>query len=148
MESPLKKTIGALAARFAEEVVKAISSLLAETLAMESRRVAAPAARPRRAPSRPPRPLEEFIEEVSREVARHAEGTRAEDLRRALDYTRGQMTTAVRAALAAGRITKTGKLRRTTYFIVGSKAPATKSKKAAARRAKSGASRAKPDKTA
>jgi hypothetical protein len=57
-----------------------------------------------------------MIDEIATLLASHPEGLRAEQIRAALGVEAKELPRPLADALAAGRVTKTGQKRATTYF--------------------------------
>jgi hypothetical protein len=124
----LHRTIQALAARFADDIVSAIRSASLQELLAETggaRRVATEQAggllRPVPAPDkrlarRTPAEIEKYVEAIVLVLKKNPKGMRAEQIQRALGLDKRETPRPIAAALAAKRITKKGEKRATTYF--------------------------------
>jgi len=129
MASSLRSRLGDLASAFAASVVDAIRSssveeLFAQSLggrpgpsrgAPESRRRAG------RLPRRSGEDIASVIEQIVELLLQHPKGLRAEEIRASLDLEPKEMPRPLREGLEAGRLTKVGQKRATTYHAKGAK---------------------------
>jgi hypothetical protein len=124
----LHRTIQALAARFADDIVAAIRAaslqeLLAETGgarragAAEGRAVGRPAPSPdKRLARRTQAEIDKYVDAIVALLKKNPKGLRAEQIQRALGLDKRETPRPIAAALAKRVITKKGEKRATTYF--------------------------------
>jgi hypothetical protein len=138
--SNLRQTIEALATQFASSILDALRSASIDELAdVAGRSGGARRARPARAEAEPtvasgaPRrrgrggrlgrrsagDISAMVEQIVALLADNAEGLRAEQIREALSVEAKELPRPLAEALSAGRITKSGQKRATTYFAAG-----------------------------
>jgi len=134
MESPLRDKIVVLATRFADEILDAVSSMLAQQLRVE------PGDRIRpvqgRGGGRSSEEIGRAVERIVEVLAQSPEGLRSEKLRAELGFSRGQMLRPLAHALKSGRVRKVGERRRTIYSLSeGAAAAATDAARPSAPRA-------------
>lgn len=138
--SNLRNTIESLATQFASSILDALRSASIDELAdIAGRSGGARRGRPARAesesaaPSAAPRrkgrggrlnrrsagDIGRMVESIVDLLAKSGEGLRAEQIREALNVEAKELPRPLAEALSAGRITKTGQKRATTYFAGG-----------------------------
>ena len=139
MPSALRETLRALADRFVNDVLAALSRTL-DTEIFE-RAEPAPALAPRQRRRRID--LASVSEQIAGALEKSSGGVRAEELRRAVGLDKATFVRGVRHLISVRRVRKTGLRRDTRYFAVSAaaKAPATKKKTAAATQGKSAQAR-------
>lgn len=155
MSTSLRKHLDDLASTFTLGVLHAIRSASIEDLLAESgggRRLGARALattadvlrggrrRAGRLPRRSAADIGEVIDRIVALVKQSPKGMRAEQIRQQLDMQAKEMPRPLREAVAAGRLSRSGQKRATTYFAKGATtsraaAPARKGRKTAARKA-------------
>jgi hypothetical protein len=146
MATSLRSRLGDLASAFVASVVDAIRDASVEELFAQqggggrsSRRVAPASGRAAgRLARRSGQDIEAVIDQIVELIRQHPKGLRAEEIRAALGLEAKEMPRPLRQGLAAGRFTKSGQKRATTYLLKGAKSsPGSK------RRAKGGSTRRK-----
>ena len=140
MALSLRERINSLAARFADEVIAAVSESVDERLAADGGGSLSFGRKTGRVVRRTADALAEVGERILAALTHEPKGIRSEDLRAAVGLSRAEMFRPIGMLLAAGRIRKTGQKRRTTYFVEGGAAGSTgrSSKKRAAKPRKAG----------
>jgi hypothetical protein len=143
MASSLRERITGLAARFAEEVIAAVSESVDERLAQGGTGGLTFGRKAGRVVRRSADALAEVGERIVAALGREPKGIRSEDLRAAIGLSRAEMFRPIGMLLAAGRIRKTGQKRRTVYFVEAGAAasPGKSGKKRAGKPKKAPASR-------
>jgi len=141
--SNLKSTIESLANEFAMSIISALRAASIDELTgvtgiggrgRPGRPAAAPAAGPKRGRGgrlgrRSTADIGRMVDEIVALLQKHPEGLRAEQIREALNCQAKELPRPLSDALEAGRISKTGQKRATTYFAgskAGEAAPAKK----------------------
>jgi hypothetical protein len=154
MATSLRSRLGDLASTFAASVVAAIrESSIEELFAQSSARSpssrAAPAAHRSggRLARRSEGDIAAVIDQIVELLGQHPKGLRAEEIRAALGLESKEMPRPIKEGLEAGRFTRSGHKRATTYLAKGAKraSPGKRRKpaKAAARKGRA-SKRAKP----
>jgi hypothetical protein len=122
--TPLYNTLLNLADDFAHGVLRAVrTTTLGELLGDEARAHSLPSTHRRRSPSEKDR--EGFVERAVQDridrlvdlVAQHPRGARSEVLRGAMDLSPAAFRRVAAAAVAAGKIIRTGERRETTFSV-------------------------------
>jgi hypothetical protein len=142
MESPLREKIVTLATRFADEIIQAVSALLAERLRLEPSARLGPGLSGRGG-GRSSEEIGQAVEQIVTVLQKNPQGLRSEKLRAELGFSRGQMLRPLAHALQSGRVKKSGQRRRTVYALADKRAVSAASSAAPARK-KAAAKRARP----
>lgn len=129
MATSLRSRLGDLASAFVASVVEEIRGASVEELfapaaggGRRSSRVAPESARAGgRLARRSGQDIEAVIDQIVELIRRSPKGLRAEEIRSALGLEAKEMPRPLREGLAAGRFTKAGEKRATTYLLKGAK---------------------------